>query len=140
MMINVSLQVLKQAAVCDGTVEVMVDLKGQEFPFLVVRQELEPRLPGFVGLVDGIVFVADSTPEQYRLPVIWSQVKWEVVRGRRDIVLTLMEELGRVPAELCKRYTCYRYDYFRALAAFLKAGNPALAEVISAITYLQGLK
>ncbi|HYV33881.1 MAG TPA: hypothetical protein VE973_03475, partial [Candidatus Limnocylindria bacterium] len=78
-----------QFVVLEGVVEII----GATYTYRVVEQKFEPRLPGFVGLVGGMLFISDSVPESFREYIFWHEVMCVEKRKRQGCAQTLQEEL-----------------------------------------------
>ncbi len=123
------------------TKEVMCDL---HLTVRVVKQEFQPRLPGFVGLViaDGqrILFIADSTPEEFREYVMWHEVMCVLYRDRKGCLETLKEELERVPPDIKPAYVAFRLASFEALVQYYAQKPPEFyGEITASYEYLLSL-
>ncbi len=103
---------------------ILLDIIGDSYNYMILRQAFEPRLPGFVGLIDDQLFMADSTPEQFREYIFWHEVKCVVKRQRQGCTQTVMEELQRVPKYMLRQYIEYRYVCFGHLVEFSKNQPP----------------
>ncbi len=123
------------------TKEVMCDL---HFTVRVVKQEFEPRLPGFVGLVEheGVrfFFIADSTPEEFSEYIFWHEVMCVVYRDRKGCVETLKEELERVPEGIKPAYIPFRLATFEGLVQYYAPKPPEFySEITASYEYLLSL-
>lgn len=119
-----------------GTVEILEDT----YQWWVVRQEFKAELPGFVGISEGILFIADTTPSEYREYIFWHEVMCVVKRGRKGCSGTVRKELERVPKRMLADYIRYRFEFFRNLVLFFdKVPPPFYGEIVQSRNYLAEL-
>lgn len=121
-----------------------VEHGGQKFTYTIVKKELEPRLPGFVGFADhqkpDHLFISEEVPKPYREYILRHEIReYTEFRGRPDrCVESLRAELGEVPRELKPSYIPYRRSFFERLVTFYQeeegAGRAAPAGLIKDIT------
>lgn len=113
---------------------------GKWYPYRIVQQAFEPRLPGFIGLQEGELFISDDVPGGYREHFFWHEVRCVEQRQRKGCVETLKEELARVQPEIIRDYIQYRAECFAALVAFY-ADNPPefFPEIAQSLEHLLGL-
>ena len=110
---------------------------GKYYPFRVVKQAFKPELPGFAGLVNGVLFISDGVPAEYREYFFWHEVQCVEHRNRYGCAATLKEELEQVPKPILLAYTEYRCECFQALVAFYSANPPEFYnEIIASYQYL----
>jgi hypothetical protein len=118
----------------------IAELDVERYPYWVLKQEFEPRLPGFSSLVDGVLLIADSTPEPYREHVMWHEAMCVGKNKRVGCVRTIVLELDRVPQELLPEYVKYRLENFEALAHFYEESKPDFyTEILASRDYLRAL-
>ena len=116
-----------------GTTEIL----GDTYEWRIVRQEFEPRLPGFVGLLDGVLFITDTSPPEYREYIFWHEVMCVAKRGRKGCAGTIREELVRVPKHMLRSYTEYRLTCFKSLLEFYRKNPPPFyGEITKSYDYL----
>ena len=118
----------------------------EEFlPYLVVDKELEPKLTGFVSYRDGLLFVSEEVPHEFRHFVL----SHELIELRELDGLgghckrALKEELALVPPAMFQRYITYRRDFFRNLVTYYQDGRRSTpefrAEIAQSLKYLEDL-
>ena len=109
----------------------------KSYSYRIVRPEFEPRLPGFVGLLEGVLFISSDTPAEYREYIFWHEVMCVDHRKRQGCAQTLKEELERVPKRILRPYIEYRCACFEALMNFYAAKPPAFyQEIVGSYQYL----
>ena len=119
---------------------VIDDILGSPYRYRIVKQEFEPRLRGFVGLLEGILFVADTTPGQFREYIFWHEVMCVAHRNRQGCAQTIKKELERVPKPILRAYIEYRCACFEALMQFYSRKPPVFyQEIVTSYEYLCGL-
>jgi hypothetical protein len=119
---------------------IIPDILGSPYRFRIVKQEFEPRLPGFVGLLEGVLFISDSTPLEYSEYIFWHEVKCVVHCNRQGCAQTVKAELERVPKRILRAYTEYRCTCFEALMQFYSRNPPSFYhEIVTSYEYLSSL-
>ena len=74
-----------------GSTEILADT----YEYRIVRNGFEPRLPGFVGLVGKVLFIASITPAEYREYIFWHEVMCVAKNDRKNCADTVRAELER---------------------------------------------
>jgi hypothetical protein len=116
-----------------GSTEILADT----YEYRIVRNGFEPRLPGFVGLVGKVLFIASITPAEYREYIFWHEVMCVAKNDRKNCADTVRAELERVPESIRGAYIFYRYDFFNALVLFFRDNPPPFfGEIIASRDYL----
>lgn len=111
-----------------------------DYEYRVVKQGFERSLPGFVGLIEGVLFISDSVPVEYRDYIFWHEVKCVIHCNRKGCAKTVEEELKRVPDRIRQGYIEYRCGFFEALIEFYSSNPPAFyQEIVESHQYLRGL-
>jgi hypothetical protein len=100
------------------------EILGDTYEYRIVRQEFEPRIPGFVGLLDGVLFIADTVPAEYREYIFWHEVMCVVKNDRKNCANTVRAELERVSPAIRQPYIRCRHDLFEALLRFFQSNQP----------------
>lgn len=115
-------------------------------PFLVVKRELEPKLSGFVSYNNGLPFISEEVPPDYRAYFILHElIEFEELDGVQGRCLeALKRELTFVPAEIRGAYAVYRQKFFQALVAYYARPKDGVseefcAEIAASLRYLEGL-
>lgn len=118
-------------------------LDGRVFPVRILRRELEPNLPGFVGLINGVLIISEDVPEEYHpfffCHEILCNLDYQGQPGR--CVRAVVKELALVPVELKQQYLAYRTAFFERVTAYY-ANSPDRAfrsEIAGSHRYLKSL-
>ncbi len=92
---------------------------GVDYPYVVLRQEYEDRLPNFVGLLSGRLMISDATPAEHRPYIFAHEIICRVtLAGRGRCLKALQIELSRVPEEIKSAYVQFRREFFEGLVRF----------------------
>lgn len=103
-----------------------VEYDSEKIPYTILKKDLEPRLPGFLGYLNGEnLFISEEVPEAFRLPqLIHEIIEFTELKGQKGrCVEALKRELETVPEGIKKDYIRYRTDFFARLVEFYKSSN-----------------
>jgi len=128
-----------------------VEYGGKKFVYTIVKRELEPRLPGFVGFANkelpDHLFISEEVPPRFRSYILRHEIReFTELRHRPNrCVEALKAELAEVPADLKPSYVPYRRNFFEKLTVFYKeeeaAGRAAphtlVKNIASGLEYLR---
>ncbi len=114
----------------------------QTVPYTILKKELQPKLPGFLGYPKGEhLFISEEVPEEYRTPqLVHEIVEFTTLKGKRGrCVEALLHELAVVPEEIRQAYLEYRTRFFERLVAYSKdsENEEFKAEIKASYEYLQ---
>ena len=129
-------------AVEEHTIEIgSVNIGQSYFQSRVVRRELEPRLPCFVGTVDRIVFVSEEVPVTWRQYVLEHEAMCNFVRGNEvgGCRKTTVEEVASVPSPERSEYVYMRIRFYNALLT-LQSDHPLRSEIEPSLEYLRSFQ
>lgn len=124
-------------------IEDVFELDGRQFPVRILKKELEPNLPGFVGLVNGCLIISEEVPEEFHpfffCHEILCNLDYKDQPGRCERALA--KELALVPSELRQRYLAYRTAFFEKLVAYYatSADERFKAEIARSYNLLKSL-
>ncbi len=123
----------------------VVEYEGEEIPYTVLNKDLEPKLPGFVGYLNGEhLFISEEIPEKYRFPQLIHEIveftKLKDQKGR--CVEALKHELSFIPEEIWEEYIEYRKNFFADLIEYYKDSEDEnfKAEIAASYEVLQDIK
>lgn len=119
-------------------------VQGRDYPYYVVRRELEPRLPNFVGVIDGTLFISEETPPEFREYVIAHEVYCTVILADQPgrCRAAVEREMAMVPDDQRVAYVAFRVAFFIALIEYSQASGDAdfLQEIQASLDYLRSLR
>jgi len=98
-----------------------IELEGKKIPYTILKKELAPELPGFLGFFEGEhLFISEEVPEKFREPqLIHEIIEFTELKGKKGrCVESLKRELSIVPEEIKKEYLEYRRDFFAKLVEY----------------------
>lgn len=112
------------------------------YPCTVVKKELEPRLPGFVGFPEGKnLFCSEEVPEDYREWILTHEIiEFTELKGQEGrCVSALKQELEKVPDEMKAEYIAYRKAFFERLVAYYESSDDKAfkKEITASLEYLE---
>ncbi|KKR91908.1 hypothetical protein A3D45_03035 [Candidatus Falkowbacteria bacterium RIFCSPHIGHO2_02_FULL_42_9] len=118
---------------------------GKKFPYTVLKRELAPTLPGFLGYPNGEhLFISEDVPEKFRAPQLIHEIveftELKGVKGR--CVEALKRELAVMSEEIRQEYLEYRRNFFAKLIEYYKESKDEdfKVEIQASYEFLQGLK
>lgn len=122
-----------------------IEYEGKKIPYTILKKELEPRLPGFLGYPNGEhLFISEEVPEQFRDPQLIHEIieftELKDQKGRcKD---ALKKELEVVPDEIRQEYLEYRKEFFALLVAYNENSEDEdfKSEIQASHEYIQGLE
>lgn len=122
-----------------------IEYGGKKIPYTILKRELAPALPGFLGYPNGEhLFISEEVPEKFRAPqLIHEIVEFTELKGQKGrCVEALKHELSVVPDEIRQEYLEYRRIFFARLVAYYKdsKNEEFKAEIQTSYEYLQGLR
>jgi len=122
-----------------------VEYKGQTIPYTILKKELAPKLPGFLGFPKGEnLFISEEVPEQFRLPQLVHEIIefTELVGQKGRCLEALKRELSIVPEKIKQEYIEYRRDFFARLVEYYKESKNEdfKSEIQASYEYLQNLR
>ena len=114
-------------------------IEGVNRKYLVISRNLEPRLPMFAGYNEGLPFVSEDVPNEYRLAWIAHEIiefeqfrnpdeTWQPDHCRRALV----KEMDYVISTHLPKYLPLRLKFFKGLVEYL-VQNKEPAEFIEEI-------
>ena len=107
-----------------------VEHGGLMFSYAILKKDLEPNLPGFLGFIDGgFLFISENVPSQFRDPQLIHEIlefnKFKEQKGR--CAMATKEELGyarfSMNHNLYLSYIRYRIVFFKRLIKYYKRQN-----------------
>lgn len=121
-----------------------IEYGGKKFPYTVLRKELVPTLPGFLGYLNvEHLFISEEVPEEFRVPeLIHEIIEFTELKDQKGrCVEALKRELLIVPEGMRQRYLEYRRDFFARLIEYYKNSDDEdfRAEIQASYEFLQGL-
>ena len=121
----------------------MIVVLGRIYDYKVVKKELDPRLPHFVGVIDGLLFISEETPIEFREYPLKHEVFCNfLLKGQPGRCLeALRRELSLVPVKLKKKYIRFRTKFFEALVKYYKesTNEEFKGEIEASLQYLRSL-
>jgi len=122
-----------------------IEHKGLKVPYTVLKKELEPRLPGFLGYPNGEhLFISEEVPEKFRIPQLTHEIiEFTELEGQKGRCLeALKRELAIVPEEIREEYLEYRTNFFANLVKLYEKSEDEdfKTEIQASYDYLQQLK
>ena len=110
-------------------------------PFLVLPKGFRGGPFGFVGYMEGLLFISEEAPVRFRRYIFWHEVTCYSRKGKKGHCLrTLRQEVRRVPRRLRPAYVRFRLKSFEALVEFLKQYRPRpplYKEILASRDYLR---
>lgn len=100
-----------------------IEYEDKKIPFTILKKELAPTLPGFLGYAKGEhLFISEEVPEKFRSPqLIHEIVEFTELKGQKGrCVEALKRELSVVPEEIRQEYLEYRRNFFARLIEYYK--------------------
>ncbi len=95
--------------------------KGGKIPYTILKKEVAPTLPGFLGYPHGEhLFISEEVPEAFRVPQLIHEIVefTELQNQKGRCVEALQRELSVVPAEIKHAYLEYRRIFFANLIRY----------------------
>ena len=119
-----------------------VEFEGQKIPYTILRKEVEPKLPGFLGFPEGkFLFISEEVPEEFRNPqLVHEIIEFTELKGKKGRCLESMKrELEIVPDDIKKEYIEYRRNFFGRLIEYSKNSDDEdfKKEIQASYDYLQ---
>lgn len=105
----------------------IINFNGENREYDIVDRNIGDAPKYFIGYGEGLPFISDEVPEEYREHMIFHELtEFENLKKQKnDKCLTaLMFELERVPQEKRKEYIKFRRDTFRNLIEYLERKEP----------------
>jgi hypothetical protein len=103
-----------------------IEYKGNKISYSILKKELEPKLPGFLGYFEGkFLFISEEVPEKFRhLQLIHEVIEFTELKGEKGRCLAaLKEELKLISSEDMKEYVSYRKKFFKNLVEYYEHGD-----------------
>lgn len=121
-----------------------VNYLGRKIPFTIIKKELAPTLPGFLGYFNGEhLFISEEVPEEYRMPqLVHEIIEFTELKDKKGRCLeALKRELSIVPEEIKQSYLEYRKKFFAKLIEYYKDSQDEdfKAEIAASYEFLQSL-
>ena len=111
--------------------------------YSVLKKEVEPNLPGFLGYADGEhLIISEEVPKEYRRPQLIHEIECARRKGQKGrCVEALKRELENVPFGIRPEYIKYRTNFFANLVAFYQDSEDEdfKAEIQASYEFLQGI-
>ena len=111
---------------------------GVLYEYAILRREMEPNIPGFVGFPEGkYLIISEDVPVLYRRHYLSHEIR-ELVQmaGRPGRCLTaLKRELDEIPTGIRDAYISYRLEFYNALLRYYQehlVGNEELVKELTA--------
>jgi len=121
--------------------ELVVD--DETFIYWIIRSELEPGLPCFVGVFENQLFISEDVLEEDREHYIWHEVMCNIKRkGQKGRCLQILEEeLSRVPEFMREGYIQRRLKFFEDLVRYSQNSEDEefKAEIMGSLMFLKRL-
>lgn len=122
-----------------------IEYQGKKIPYTILKKELAPTLPGFLGYPNGEhLFISEEVPEKFRAPqLIHEIVEFTELKGKKGgCVEALKRELSVVPEEIRQEYLEYRRNFFAKLIEYYKDSKDEdfKAEIQASYKFLQELQ
>jgi len=116
----------------------------ERIPFTVLKKELEPSLPGFLGFSKGKhLFISEEVPEDFRIPQLCHEiVEFVELKGKEGRCLeSLKRELETVREEIKKEYIHYRRMFFERLVAYYQDSEDEdfKREIVKSMEHLRSI-
>lgn len=117
---------------------------GKKIPYTILKKELAPTLPGFLGYPNGEhLFISEEVPEKFRNPQLTHEViEFAELKGKKGrCVEALRRELLVVPEEIRQEYLEYRRNFFARLIEYYKESKDEdfKEEIQASYEFLQSL-
>lgn len=132
-------QLLYQKTLRIGEIEVA----GNLYPYRVINKDLAPKLPFFVGLTQGFLFISEEVPPKFRQYPLEHEVYCNLIfKGQNGRCLrALKQELAKVPAEIREQYIKMRREFFKALVRYYQTSKDQdfKPEIMASLGYLCSL-
>ena len=121
-----------------------VEYKGNKTPYSILRKELEPRLPGFLGYPDGLyLFISEEVPEKFRYPQLIHEIIefTELKEEKGRCLAALKEELKLISSEDTEEYLSYRKKFFENLVKYYENSDNEefKSEIQASLEFLRNL-
>ncbi|NQV13433.1 MAG: hypothetical protein HQ530_03970 [Parcubacteria group bacterium] len=121
-----------------------IEYGGKMISYTVLKKEVAPDLPGFLGYPDGEhLFISEEVPKEFRAPQLTHEIiEFTELEGQEGRCLeALKRELAMVPGDIEQRYIEYRRDFFARLVEYYKESEDEdfKAEIQASYEYLQNL-
>jgi hypothetical protein len=109
--------------------------------FLVVRQDLKPELPYFVGLHEGVFFISEAVPQEYQQYIFGHEATCNIARAEQvgRCLRTTKEELASVPEEILLDYLTKRRMFYRELIKSLEGQSSLYTEISASLAFVREL-
>jgi len=122
-----------------------VNYNGKKIPFTILKKELAPKLPGFLGYPNGEhLFISEEVPEKFRAPqLIHEIIEFTELSGQKGrCVEALKRELSVVPEEIKQEYLEYRINFFTKLVEYYQESQDEefKSEIRASYEFLQKLQ
>ncbi len=106
-----------------------VEHDGLMFSYAILKKDLEPNLPGFLGFYEGFLFISEDVPYQFRAPQllheIWEFTRYAKIKG--SCAKATKQELeyakNNMKQYLYLSYLRYRIVFFKRLIKYYKRQN-----------------
>lgn len=95
--------------------------RARVFPCLILKKELESKLPGFVGYneEEELLFISEEVPERFRLPILHHELaEAHEFAGQEGRCLKAFESELFYAGHMGYDYFPYRKQFFTRLVAF----------------------
>lgn len=95
--------------------------RSRVFPCLILKKELEPELPGFVGYneKEELLFISEEVPKRFRLPILHHELaEAHEFEGQEGRCLKAFESELFYGRHMGWEYFSYRKKFFKKLVAF----------------------
>lgn len=118
--------------------------EGKIFYYSILQKELETRLPGFLGFIEGkFLFISEEVPREFRVPqLIHEVIEFTELKGKEGRCLEALKmELLLVPEKIYSEYIKYRLNFFKALVDFYKNSDDEefKREILASYEHLNSL-
>lgn len=122
-----------------------IEYGGKKIPYTILKKELAPALPGFLGYPNGEhLFISEEVPEKFRaLQLIHEIVEFTELKGQKGrCVEALKRELSVLPQEIRQEYLEYRRNFFAKLIEYYKNSTDEdfKAEILASHKFLKELQ
>jgi hypothetical protein len=100
-----------------------VEHEGRKILYTIVDKSLEPKLPGFMGYLDGEhLFISEEVPDEFRIPqLVHEIIEFTELKDQKGRCLeALKRELKIVPDNIKPAYLKYRTIFFEKLIEYYK--------------------